>query len=85
MASTVGVSTSGNTLTVTTTDCDGTPTLSPNPGTLATVSHPIGSPNTTTFTYSGMPNGTFTVTVECGKMTFNSTVTIPSTGTAQVH
>jgi hypothetical protein len=48
------------------------------------VNQPIGSP-TTTFTYSGMPDGTFTVTVECGKMTFTSTVTIPSTGTAQVH
>jgi hypothetical protein len=73
---TTNVSVSGTTLTVTVTDCNETPTVSLSP-------NPNITPSTTaigrvkTFTFSGMPNGTYTVTIRCGKETFTSSVTIP--------
>lgn len=72
----VEVSTSGNTITVQTTNCygNGTPTLSPDPGITPTEST---SGSTSTFTFSGVPSGTYTVTVTCGGTDYVSTVTIP--------
>jgi hypothetical protein len=70
----VEFTTSGNTLTVQTNHCNGTPRLSPDPGITPTETT---SGSMHTFTFVGLPPGTFTVTVTCGKTDHTSSVTIP--------
>lgn len=75
----LNVSVSGDTITVQANNCNdyGGATLSPAPSPPITPSATT-SGSVTTITFSGVPSGTYTVTVTCGKTNFTTPpVTIP--------
>ncbi len=72
MAVQVKVSSSGHTITIQTDNCSPvSASLSPDPGISPTEST---SGTQTTITFSGVPTGTYTVTVSCGRNVVSTSI-----------